>query len=158
MIKDLPLKTADQIQVVPNVGSLPPAAQSPNGYVFIVSDVGDLYWSDGSAWYNLSVGSGASAPAVTYTPSTPADWPVVPTDVQEGLDTLADVTDLLQTTINTGAPALAYTPVTPANWPIVPSTIQAALDSLITMAGLNVDGGTPNSIYGGLVNLDGGAP
>jgi hypothetical protein len=116
VIVNLPLQTADQIQVIPTLGDLPPATLSPKGYVYIVEATGELYYSDGFNWFNLSQGQGASAPGVTYAPGTPA------------------------------------------NWTTVPNNVQSALDYLVATAGLNVDGGTPSSIYGGLVNLNGGAP
>lgn len=39
--------------------------------------------------YVFGAGSGGDATTVTYTPTTPGDWSVVPSDVQEALDTLA---------------------------------------------------------------------
>lgn len=48
-----------------------------------------LVYHDGMTAFVLAGGSGGDATTVTYTPTTPADWPSVPTDVQEALDTLA---------------------------------------------------------------------
>lgn len=48
-----------------------------------------LIYHNGTTAYVVSGGSGGDATTVTYTPTTPADWPSVPTDVQEALDTLA---------------------------------------------------------------------
>lgn len=48
-----------------------------------------LVYHDGTTAFVLAGGSGGDATTVTYTPTTPADWPSVPTDVQEALDTLA---------------------------------------------------------------------
>lgn len=58
----------------------------------IVTDTDSvLIYHDGTTGHVLGGGGtgGGDATTVTYTPTTPADWPAVPTDVQEALDTLA---------------------------------------------------------------------
>lgn len=52
----------------------------------------------------------------------------------------------------------AFTPTTPADWQVVPTQVQQALDYLASGQSFQIDGGWPDSVYGGTTNINGGTP
>ena len=62
-ISIIPLVTAQNIALVPDVGSLPPAANFPVGSVRVTENTGEVYASNGTTW-NLIGGSGGAVSAV----------------------------------------------------------------------------------------------
>lgn len=92
---------------VATTGDLPAGATTGDGYV--VEADGELYVWDGSAWNSVGLvlgptgatgptgPTGATGDADSYTPTTSADWDVVPTTIASALDELASRVRAIET-------------------------------------------------------------
>lgn len=87
-----PIIKGDAVIGVRSNATRPAASSVDSGFIIANSDTGTLQWSDGTNWHE----------AISYDPSTNADWPEgVPTTVSDALDTLA-ARDLKVATVSGG--------------------------------------------------------
>ena len=147
---------SDSMSIEPGGGSAPSFSPpitptltgSPGADKYLQSDAGGVVgWAPkptpgpsipaGTGWVKQTApGTFASiasvpAPQVSYSPSVPASWPIVVTEVDSALNSLeAQITSLA---------GFGYTPAVPSDWVTSPASLPTGLDLLAEAVGRPID-------------------